>query len=158
LLVLYAYRITNDQSASEDLVTEIFVNLWKKSEGFQDIQSIKPYLYTAARNRALTWLERNKRENQRYLAADLLKEISDKTIIDDMIYAETLARIFKAMDELPGQCRKVFILHYIEGKKISEIATELKISVSSVRTHRGRGIDLLKRGLLGLVVFLSQQI
>ncbi len=57
------------------------------------------------------------------------------------------------MDKLPPQCRKVFILHYIEGKKISEIAEELKISIGTVKTHKVRGIDLLTEVITGFVYF-----
>jgi RNA polymerase sigma-70 factor (ECF subfamily) len=111
-------------------------------------------LYTAARNRSLTWIRRNKRENERNKAALSFEEEFENTALENMIYAETMGKIYTAMDRLPPQCKKVFILHYIEGKKIAEIAEELKISISSVRTHRGRGIDLLQKALLSLLIWM----
>jgi len=68
-----------------------------------------------------------------------------------------MTKIYSAIDRLPTQCKKVFILHYIDGKKISEIAEELNISVGTVKTHKVRGIDLLQKSLLGtlLLILLS---
>jgi RNA polymerase sigma factor (sigma-70 family) len=61
------------------------------------------------------------------------------------------------MEKLPRQCKKVFTLHYVEGKKISEIAEELKISIGTANTHKFRGIHLIKKALLGmpLLIFIS---
>jgi RNA polymerase sigma-70 factor (ECF subfamily) len=88
------------------------------------------------------------------VAAASTEEISERPVIENMIYAETMSRVYAVINQLPNQCKKVFIKHYVEGKKISEIAAELNISVSSVRTHKGRGIELLRKGLLGLVFWL----
>jgi RNA polymerase sigma-70 factor (family 1) len=153
-LVLYTYRITDNQAAAEDIVGEAFISLWNKRTSIDEIHSLKAYLYTAARNRSLTWIRKNNRENERNKAALSFEEEFENTALENMIYAETMGKIYTAMDRLPPQCKKVFILHYIEGKKIAEIAEELKISISSVRTHRGRGIDLLQKALLSLLIWM----
>src|SRR5580704_4345040 len=61
-LVLYAYRITDDQNAAEDIVENAFINLWKKRSSLSEIRSLNSYLYTIARNGCLSWLRKNKRE------------------------------------------------------------------------------------------------
>ena len=153
-LVLYTYRITDNQAVAEDIVEEAFISLWNKRSSIDEINSLKAYLYTIARNRSLTWIRKNKRENERNKTAISLEEEFENTALENMIYSETMGKIYTAMDRLPPQCKKVFILHYIEGKKIAEIAEELKISISSVRTHRGRGIDLLQKALLGISIWV----
>ena len=153
-IVLYLYRVTDDQAAAEDIASEVFVNLWKRNKTLSQIQSPKSYLYISSRNRALDWIKSHKRYNVRKTAATVLEEEAERPVIDNMIYAETMAGVYAAIDRLPTQCRKVFVMHYIQGKKISEIAAELNISVSSVRSHKGRGIELLQKGLLGLVLLV----
>ena len=64
-----------------------------------------------------------------------------------------MAKIFAAMDKVPTQCREVFVKHFIEGKKVAEIAEEMNISVGTVKTHKVRGINLLQKSLLGLLVW-----
>ena len=156
-LVLYAYRITDDQNAAEDIIENAFISLWNKRNSLSEIRSLKSYLYTIARNGCLSWIRKNKREKARYKIIRSIEQGFDKTALENMIYSESMAKIYSAMDKLPPQCRKVFILHYIEGKKIAEIAEELKISIGTVKTHKVRGIDLLQKSLLGLflLIFIS---
>jgi RNA polymerase sigma-70 factor (family 1) len=156
-LVLYAFRITEDQYAAEDIIENAFVSLWKKRNSLSEIRSLKSYLYTIARNGCLSWIRKNKREKSRYKIISSIEEGFDRTALENLIYSETMAKIYAAMDKLPPQCKKVFILHFIEGKKIAEIAEELKISIGTVKTHKVRGIDSLQKSLLGLflLIFIS---
>jgi RNA polymerase sigma-70 factor (family 1) len=153
-LTLFAYRITDNQGAAEDITEEAFICLWNKRDSLSEIQSLKAYLYTSVRNKCLTWLRKTKRESERNKIIGSTEEKTEEIILESMIYSETMSRIYTAMDKLPGQCKKVFILYYIEGKKVSEIAQELKISISSVRTHKGRSIELLRKGLLVISCWL----
>jgi RNA polymerase sigma-70 factor (family 1) len=156
-LVLYAFRMTEDQYAAEDIIENAFISLWKKRNSLSEIRSLKSYLYTIARNGCLSWIRKNKREKSRYKIISSIEEGFDRTALENMIYSETMAKIYAAMDKLPPQCKKVFILHFIEGKKIAEIAEELKISIGTVKTHKVRGIDSLQKSLLGLflLIFIS---
>src|ERR1700688_1736076 len=153
-LVLYAFRITDDQNAAEDIVENAFISLWNKRNSLSEIRSLNSYLYTIARNGCLSWMRKNKREKLRYKIISSVEEGIERTALENMIYSETMAKIYAIMDKLPPQCRKVFILHYIEGKKIAEIAEELKISIGTVKTHKVRGIDLLQKSLLGLIFLI----
>ncbi len=150
-LVLYAYRLTDNQSAAEDIAEDAFVNLWKKGNSLNQIQSIKAYLYTIARNGCLLWMKQNKREITRNKVAAVLDGSFQRTALENMIFSETMAHIYMAIDKLPNQCRKVFVLHFIEGKKLSEIAEELKISVGTAKTHKIRGIGILRKALLTIL-------
>jgi RNA polymerase sigma-70 factor (family 1) len=150
-LVLYAYRITDNQGAAEDIVEEAFVSLWNKRDAFGEIKSLKSYLYTIARNKCLSWMKKNQRDIKRHQASSSFEEEFDRTALENMIYAESMGKIYMAIDKLPRQCRKVFIMHYIDGMKISEIAKELKLSIHTINAHKGRGIDLLQKVLLNLL-------
>lgn len=141
---------------AEDIVEDLFVKLWNKMGEISTIHSIKSYLYTMARNGALTWIEKNKNERARYQNLSVITDQHEDKILDNMIYAEMMAKIYSAMEKLPEQCRRVFTLHYIEGKKISEIAQELKISTGSVFTHKYRGLQMVQKAISGLfILFFS---
>ena len=153
-LVLYTYRITNDQAAAEDIVEEAFIRLWIKRDSLSEIHSLKSYLYTIARNGCLSWIRKNKRENAHFKTITSIEEEFERSPLENMIYSETMAKIYAAMEKLPNKCKRVFIMHYIEGKKITEIAVELKISIGTVKTHKVRGIDLLQKALLSLLFWI----
>ena len=147
-LVLNAYRITDNQSAAEDIAEDAFIKLWEKRDSFSEIHSLKSYLYTMTRNAALTWLEKNKREKLRYNKLSAMEGDTAPDMLENMIFNEMMTAIYSVMEKLPGQCRKVFIMHYVEGKEIAEIASELNITTGTVNTHKFRGIHLLQKALL----------
>jgi len=149
-LVLFAFRFTDELGAAEDIATESFITLWHKRDRLETVKSLRSYLYATARNASLDWIRIHKRETARNRIAASLKPASEKTVLEDMIHYESMKGIMTAMELLPSQCRKVFMLHYIEGKKLSDIAKELKISIGTVYTHKYRSIDLLQKALLGL--------
>jgi RNA polymerase sigma-70 factor (ECF subfamily) len=149
-LVLFAFRFTDELAAAEDIATESFVMLWRKRDSLGIVKSFRSYLYAITRNASLDWLRINKREKTQYRIAASLEPASEATVLEEMIHFESMKGIMTAMERLPKQCRKVFVLHYLEGKKLSEIAKELKISIGTVYTHKYRSIDLLQKALLGL--------
>lgn len=84
--------------------------------------------------------------------------VKNRYIVDDEIYIENastsstnpehivsarqrIAIIKNALDELPAECRTVFLMHGIEGLKYSEIAQRLGVSVSMVGKHLARAIS-----------------
>jgi len=153
-LILYAYRITDNHAGAEDIVEETFISLWNKRGSLSEINSLKAYLFTITRNGSLSWIRRNKRQNARNQAASSISQSFDPTALETLIYSEMMSKIYAAMEKLPRQCKKVFTLHYIEGKKISEIAEELKISVGTVNTHKFRGIHLLQKAIIRLPLLI----
>ena len=157
-LVLFAFRFTNELAAAEDIATESFVTLWNKRDSLEKVKSFRSYLYATTRNACLDWLRIHKREKMRNFIAASLEPASESTILEDMIHYESMKGIMTAMDRLPKQCKKVFVLHFIEGKKLSEIAKELKISIGTVYTHKYRSIDILQKALLGLFLAFFREI
>src|SRR5580704_12344030 len=73
-LVLYAFRMTEDQYAAEDIIENAFISLWKKRNSLSEIRSLKSYLYTIARNGCLSWIRKNKREKSRYKMINPVEE------------------------------------------------------------------------------------
>jgi RNA polymerase sigma-70 factor (family 1) len=154
-MLLFACRFTENQAIAEDIVEEAFISLWNKRDTISEIHSLKSYLYTITRNGCLAWIRKNKRQIATNKTVSSLEEHFERTALENMIYTETMTKIYAAIDRLPTQCRRVFILHYLEGKKISEIAEELNISVGTVKTHKVRGIDLLQNLLLSVFYLIS---
>lgn len=58
--------------------------------------------------------------------------------------------INKAIESLPPQCRKIFVMSKIDGKKQKEIAAELNISIHAVETQMGIAYKKLREDLKGI--------
>lgn len=80
-------------------------------------------------------------------------DLDDQNALKEIIQSEVVTRIFSQVNTLPEQCRKVILMTFEEGKKPSQIAEEMDISVSTVNSQKMRGITLL-RGKLSSEDFL----
>lgn len=155
-LCFFANSMINNRFEAEDIASASFIKIWKRHEQFDDAKNIRSYLYQIVRNDCLKYQQRNAK------ATTLRNEIEYLNIVDardnheeDIIRAEFYGEIFKALDGLPSECRRIFKMLYIQGKTVKEIADDLKISTSTIRTQKARGLATLKQKLKFLVFILS---
>lgn len=161
-LCFFANRIIDNSSEAEDIASFAFIKIWKKHHQFDNAKIIRAYLYQIVRNDCLKFLQKEKRRNR------LQEEIKYFSIVDsninsdaDIIRAEVYSDVYKSLNSLPGECRKVFKMLYIEGKSVKEIAHELKLSTSTVKTQKARGLAVLRKkfipstSIFFLILFLS---
>ena len=139
------------EDVANDIVQEIFISLYEKSEILNYDLSLKSYLFNSVRNRCFNYLRDRKVEDRRmnlYAEACLW---SDN--VDWIEEEEVLRKIQEVMLELPEKCREVCRRRFFEGKKFEEIAEELDISESTARvqTHRG---SVLRNMIWPLFFFL----
>lgn len=145
-LCLYSFRITKNQAAAEEIAANAFIKIWQRHERFNDLGSARAYLYTIARNDSLKWLRSKGREHVMHgNIVYLMHGMTEKEHVKYLVEAELLREIYGAINELPAACRKVFTMLYIEGKSIKQIAAELQLSVSTVKTQKQRGLAFLKK-------------
>lgn len=140
-LCLFALGITNDDSA-EDIVQEAFVRLWERKENFNNIDSIKAFLYLTVKNTCLN-LYKHKQVIQKH--SQSLIEIVDEIGIDHkIIEVEVASQISQALEQLPDGYRKVIYLGYFEGMSNQQAADHLNVSINTVKTQKVRGLRILR--------------
>ncbi|MFZ1082766.1 MAG: RNA polymerase sigma-70 factor [Candidatus Kryptoniota bacterium] len=149
-LCRFTQRLTNSRDDVEDLVQDIFVKIWMNREEWNPKGSIRAYLFKAARNQAFNFLKRRKAgEMTEGDNGQLLTAYSDP--VEDMIDAEILERISRAIEKLPQGTKLVFTLNRQEGLSYSEIAEVLGISVKTVGNQISRALRHLRKELVDLV-------
>jgi RNA polymerase sigma-70 factor (family 1) len=147
LLCFYALRYTKDQLAAEDIAGESFMIVWNRREVFFQFNVLKSYLYTTVRNAAINW---NKQQRRRWTYEQEMASGPpqyEKHVLDDLIRAELLREVYDAIDILPSECHKIVRMVYVDGKTTREIANELDLSVSTVKSQKNRGLILLRKRL-----------
>ncbi len=147
-LVFFAFRLLgSSRIEAEDIVQDAFVKYWnQRAQVSEDPLAVKSYLYTSVRNACLN-VVRHKDVALRYEMENRGEVPVERSILEHLLEAETMAIVHKAMALLPPVCRQVARMSHLEGKKNEEIASELGISVNSVKTHKQRAIKLLRRHL-----------
>ncbi len=134
LLCDYALTYLEDVNEAEDTVQEVFVYLWNYRKSIIISTSLKSYLYSSVKHRALNVLKHQvvtRRHSP--LLTEFLENLANENYSE--LEQEQLEQVRKALKELPDQCRIVFMKSCLEGKKYKEIAEELHISVNTVKTH-----------------------
>ncbi|MEA5427729.1 MULTISPECIES: RNA polymerase sigma-70 factor [Arcicella] len=155
-LCSHAIRYVYSKEVAEDIVAEVFYNFWHKAIYKQIDTSLRAYLYTMVRNRCFTYLKSEYNNNNTddivdWNGASQLPQ-PDKVLEYDELYMQ----VERVISTLPQQCRKVFLLSRFEGKKYSEIASELGVSQKAVEAHVSKALAELRKGLknYGLVSLL----
>ncbi len=133
-LCLFANRFVRDLPAAEDIAQEAFITLWNNHAIMESMPHIKSFLYTITRNAAINHLKHEKIKNE-YIEQALRELETTENFIHFVLEEEVEQLLMKTRENLPPQCRQVFILA-MQGKSVEEIATELHLSVNTVKTQK----------------------
>ena len=149
-------RILNSREEAEDILQEVFVQVWKRAADFDELRG-KPFtwLVTLARSRAIDRLRLlNARERVALAAArDAPEEASDAAL--DAFRAEQRQIVADALSQLPEEQRRTLVLAYFEGLTQSEIADRLGSPLGTVKTRMRSGMIKLRGLLSGKIESLS---
>ena len=138
-LVVYANEYLFDVGFSEDIVQEIFVQLWEKSNTIHIRTSLRAYMYTMVRNRCLNFLKTVRiTDTSKILETQAVFDIDNPQGFreDDnrILYEEVL----KTIEKLPRKMRTIVKLRFMDNYRYKEIADELGVSVNTVKTQLKR--------------------
>ncbi len=143
-LCSHAIRYLYSKANAEDLVSEIFYQFYQKGIYREITTSYRAYLYKAVRHRAYNYL---RKETNCMLNAEALAGVCDDiTQQPDSItqYEELYQDVENAINSLPPQCRKIYLMHRFEGKKYIEIAQDLHLSPKTVEVQIRKASHSLK--------------
>jgi len=154
-LTYFANGIVRDKAVAEDIVEESFAKLWEKKEIFSRPGSIRSYLYTIVHHACMDQVRKVKRAMSYVAEKNAMGESHELPVIHRMMEAEMMHAIFEAMESLPPKCGQVFKMFYLEEKQLNEIAEELQLSLSTVKSQKGRALDLLRKKLPHLGCILA---
>lgn len=141
----FARGITASDLGAEDLVQDAFVQLWKRKEGFDSFQAIKAFLYLAVKNAGRNIIKHEKVVN-RYALTQMEPPL-EEGVVHRIIASEVLADVHKALAQLPEGCREVIHLCYFQGLKNQEAASQLQVSINTIKTQKVRGLRMLRMAL-----------
>ena len=146
----YAMRYLYDWKQAEDLVQDAFLSLWDHLERYDENQPVFCYMLGIIRNNCLNYLrnlEIQGKHQDKIIEAMLFSGIEDPEIDEDIH-----ERLKTILDTLPEKQKEVVLLHIVEKKKIKEIATQMDIAETTVKTHFKRAMAILRNNLK-LVLF-----
>ncbi|MDZ7694015.1 MAG: RNA polymerase sigma-70 factor [Balneolaceae bacterium] len=140
----FCWRYAKSKAISEDLVQEVFAEMWDHREVLDPSRSIKLYLYQAVKNKALDYLDHQKvvRRYQKDYRSENKDVIKQKRLQQENEKFIKAAR--EAIDSLPHRTQQVYVLHREDGLTYPEIAKVLDVSVKTVEAHISKALDILR--------------
>lgn len=138
----FAFQFVRSFDFTEEVVSDVFMNIWNNRHKIQITSSVKAYLYTATRNQSLNYLKREKKD---FDTLDVLENEPSETYQPDeeLIFRELESRIEMLINTLPPKRKLVFKLSRLEGFTYQEIADILGISIHTVQNQMVKAVKQL---------------
>ena len=149
-IIGFCQQFMGDKDLAKSLTQDAFVKLWLNRGKIESINGIRSFLYTSAKTDCLNSIRHQKvisnyHDHQLQIKeGELNREILESFDFDQLELNELEKMINQSIRELPEKCRLVFMLSRFEGKKNSEIAAELDISIKSVEANMTRALKSLR--------------
>jgi RNA polymerase sigma-70 factor (family 1) len=140
----FSLQYVPTHEAAEEVVNDVFVNVWNNRQNLLAIKNLESYLFIAVKNQSLNYIKKFSRYHialhDEHTLAQLVSRNSPQL---DMEWKELHYQLNRAIDQLPDQCRKVFKLVKEEGFRFRQVAEILNISPRTVETQLYRAIKRL---------------
>ena len=143
LMCSVAMDYVNDSAVCQTLTEDVLLNLWEKKREVV-ITSLRAYLLRAVRNKCIDHLRTHRQVSGFLGYYDSLDGMfggamaDEKDLFEQLISDELAELLDRAIDEMPEERRRVFILVRMENKTYQEAADMLHISVNTVKYHLKR--------------------
>lgn len=135
----YTFNYTKDIHEQEELVQDIFCNVFLALSNFKKKSSLNTFIYSIARNVCLNFIK--KKINDRKKIEKIINSYElklEKSLQDSFILSEDMEFFLSIINKLEIEFRDVFYLFEIENMKYKEISKVLKIPIGTVKSRLSR--------------------
>lgn len=162
-LCRFAWRFVRSSHISEELVQEVFLEIWELRDSLDPEKNIKSYLYRSVRNKALNHLKHEDLADEYNKKIEWLNPspVTQLHSLEEQTEFERAAK--KAIENLPEGARNIYKLSRKDGLTYREITEVLDISPKTVESQMSRALKILRQSLSGylpsaLIVLFSKVI
>lgn len=143
-LCLYAVQLTDSFDEAEDIVQDLFISLWEKKSYLNITVNLRGYLFLAVRNNTYLLLRKKNLVSMEEILNVEIDTAEDFFDYDEEYLREKEIEVMKELKKLPRQELAVIKAVVMENKKHKAAATELGISVNTLKTHLSRAMKRLR--------------
>ena len=141
-LYIYAFNVLRERDLCEDIVQEVFIDLWAKRQDVR-ITNLHSYLYQSVKYQIFNHFRKSKYKKQLLMKFDLIQ-----TQLDESCEKQELKnQIKEVIYQLPEQRRIIFEMSKYEGLSNKEISEHLSISVQTVKNQISESLKFIRKSL-----------
>ena len=130
----FVLRFLNDEAAAEDMVSEVFFDVWRQADRFEGRSQVSTWLMAIARNKALSVLRRRSTEELDEEVAEFIEDPSDSPEIA-MQKKQQASVLRECLTQLSAAHREIVDLVYYHEKTIEEVADIIGVPTNTVKTR-----------------------
>jgi RNA polymerase sigma-70 factor (ECF subfamily) len=135
-LINFSILFVKNKELAEEVVSDVFINVWRRRDKIQAISNLGLYLYISAKNISLNYLSRINRQSHEQLDEMEVELQAPFTNPEDVfITKEMNLRLKAAIEELPPRCKLIFKLLKEDRLSYKEVAGLLNLSASTVENQ-----------------------
>lgn len=157
----FVLKMTRSEVSAEEIVQELFIKLWTNRETAAQIENPRSYIFKMATNRTVGYMKTMARRVR--IVEKVTGQVTlERNVTEEMLdLKETEEIINKAVEQLPEQQKKVYMLSRQQGLNAEEIAARLDLSPKTVKNHLTEALRFIKEQLqsspgtaIALIIFL----
>ncbi len=139
-----ALRVLGETSAAEDVLQEIFMQLWRNPGAFDAGRgNLAPWLAVIARNRAVDTLRRRRPQTE---MTETVASV-EPDMAGDADRRRTVEKVWAVLKEMPAPQRNALEMAYFEGYSHSEISEKTGEPLGTIKTRIRTGLILLRQAV-----------
>jgi RNA polymerase sigma-70 factor (family 1) len=131
----YIFRLTDSMELAEEIAQDVFLKIWTNRETLCEIQCFKAYLFVMSKNRALNCIKKTIREQKHQTQWQEEEGREEQLVLQETESNNYYALLDIAIDHLPPQQQKVYLLSRHDRLKYAEIAQKMDISRETVKKY-----------------------
>lgn len=141
-----AYRFTHNAEDACDISQEVFIKVFKSLGNLKDASAFDAWLRRVTMNACLDHLRRRPDEQKLECSSLVEERVSGSERTDGPVECGELRSVIaRAVNQLPGRQKKVFVLRHYEGLTLKEIAEALNCSLGTVKAHLFRATRRMRK-------------
>jgi RNA polymerase sigma-70 factor (ECF subfamily) len=142
-LAHFACKFVKNANLAEEIVSDVFLNIWLKKKNIEIKINLRTYVYSAVRNQSLNHLKKNKMHLEDMETVVKENKTSDLNADKFITYEELKGDMNALLQQLPPKRQIIFRMNRIDGFSYKEIAEILSISIHTVQNQMVAAVKFL---------------
>lgn len=140
-----AFRILKDVQAAEDVVQDVFLNVWRLASSFDTRRgNARSWLLAMVHHRSIDSIRRRRDKTRTDMPMEFKQPGTETGVWEEVIGILNRQAIEKALKQIPVEQRKVIELAYFSGYTHREIADNIQLPLGTVKSRIRMGMEKLR--------------